>query len=100
MEELLSFEQALTAAKEGAKIARTGWNGAAQFVFVVRPPHNAAPNQPKYDVNLDDRYESVAVRLAPFLMLRNAQGGLCPWVPSTGDLFAADWVEVQTAWPQ
>lgn len=91
--ESLDFSQALAAAKDGAQIARQGWNGADQYVFVVKPPHNAAPNEPKYEVNLDDTYTPVD-GLTPFLMLRNSQGKYCPWVPSTGDLFAEDWIEV------
>lgn len=91
--ESIDFSQALQAVKDGAQIARAGWNGAGQYVFLVKPPQSAAPNEPKYEVNLDDRYESID-GLTPFLMLRNAQGNFCPWVPSTGDLLAEDWIEV------
>lgn len=87
---MLTFSQALDEAKQGAQIHRAGWNGGHQVVFVVKPPQSAAPNEPKYEVNLDDKYVSID-GLSPFLMLRNTQGICCPWVPSTGDLFADDW---------
>lgn len=28
---------------------------------------------------------------APYLVLKNAQGGFLPWAPSQGDVFATDW---------
>lgn len=90
--EHMSFSEALERVKDGADIARAGWNGAGQYVFMVRPPQSAAPDEPKYEVSLSDRY-TVPQGLQPFLMLHNAQGGYCPWVPSTGDLFAEDWIE-------
>lgn len=31
---------------------------------------------------------------APYLVLRNSQGGYLPWVPSQGDIFARDWAMI------
>ena len=30
--------------------------------------------------------------LYPYFALKNAQNGFIPWVPSTGDLLADDWI--------
>ena len=87
----MDFQFALTEIKAGAKVHRAGWNGAEQYVFLVKPPQSAAPNEPKYDVSLDDSYELPNETLQPFLMVRNAQGCLVPWVPSQGDVLADDW---------
>jgi len=87
----MNFGDALEAVKSGAKIYREGWNGAGQYVFVVKPPQSASPNEAKYEVSLDDTYTPVE-GLSPFLMLKNTQEKYCPWVPSTGDLFATDWL--------
>ncbi|MGY6030672.1 DUF2829 domain-containing protein [Phytobacter sp. AG2a] len=87
----MNFGDALEAVKSGAKIYREGWNGKGQHVFLVKPPQSAEPNEPKYEMNLDDTY-APASNLTPFLMLRNSQAAYCVWVPSTGDLFANDWL--------
>ena len=67
-----TFSQALVAIKIGKKVARTGWNGADQYVTMQRP----------------DEHSKMTL---PYAYLYNAQGQCVPWVPSQGDLFAADW---------
>lgn len=87
----MNFSDALEAVKSGAKIYRKGWNGKGQNVFVVRPPQSATPNEPKYEITLDDNYELADGKLKPFLVLRNSLNEITSWVPSQGDLFADDW---------
>lgn len=72
----MSFSSALARARHaGASIARTGWNGPGQHVVC-------------------QCLDAGSKMTAPYLYLKNAQGGLVPWVPSQGDLFADDWIEV------
>lgn len=90
----LSFSAALEALKSGKKVARSGWNGKDQYVVAqaqtttteaskIWNPHNKAHAE-KIGGQID---------VAPYCTLKTAQDNLAMgWVPSTGDLFANDWV--------
>lgn len=90
----LSFSQALSALKEGHRVARIGWNGKDQYVVAqaqttstdaskIWNPHNKAHAE-KLGGSID---------VAPYCTLKTAQDTLAMgWTPSTGDLFASDWV--------
>lgn len=70
----MKFGQALEELKAGHKIAREGWNGKNQYVYMM---------------NFSQPYEF----LQPCFVLHNAQGLEQPgWVPSMGDMLAADWI--------
>ena len=71
----MNFSEALQAAKEGARIARTGWNGKGQWVAAQFPDEHSKMTE-------------------PYLYLKNAQDGIVPWIASQGDLFAEDWTQV------
>jgi len=73
MQTQFDFSDALLALKRGARLARAGWNGKGQWVQAQYP----------------DEHSKMQL---PYLYLHNAHGQLVPWVPSTGDLFAVDWV--------
>lgn len=66
------FCEALNAALDGRRITRAGWNAGGQFVRSQHP-------------------DKGSMMTAPYLVLKNAQNGLVPWVPSQGDIFANDW---------
>lgn len=88
----MKFGEALEAVKSGAKIARSGWNGANQFV-IKAGGYSVDEARPGSD------YERAGITgtftIAPHLDLKNAQGVMQPgWVPSQGDLFADDWYVV------
>lgn len=69
----MDFSKALQALKQGKRIAREGWNGRNQYVYLLA---------------LMGMYE-------PCVVLHNAQGKDQPgWVCSQGDLLADDWVIV------
>ena len=90
----LSFSSALEALKAGRKVARSGWNGKDQYVVAqaqtttteaskIWNPHNKA-----HAVQLGGYID-----IAPYCTLKTAQDNLAMgWVPSTGDLFAEDWL--------
>lgn len=90
----LSFSAALEALKSGKQVARAGWNGKDQYVVAqaqattieaskIWNPHNKAHAE-KIGGQID---------VAPYCTLKTAQDTLAMgWVPSTGDLFANDWV--------
>ena len=90
----LNFGDALMALKQGKKVARSGWNGKDQYVVAqaqttttdaakIWNPHNKAHAE-KLGGQID---------VAPYCTLKTAQDTLAMgWTPSTGDLFANDWV--------
>lgn len=71
----MKFGQALEELEAGNHIAREGWNGKNQYVYM----------QHFQDVQ--------GVDLEPCFVLHNAQGLNQPgWIPSIGDMRAADWI--------
>lgn len=71
----MDFSQALLQLKKEHSVARTGWNGAGQFVYMENFERYTGPDP-----------------LQPCFVIRNAQGKFQPgWVPSMGDLLALDW---------
>lgn len=85
-ETTFNFGEAIEHMKRGRKVARKGWNGKGQYVRMVEPYTDRAfriiENEP------------IDGTLCPYFALKNAQNGFVPWVPSTGDLLAEDWVFV------
>lgn len=71
----LTFSAALVLIKAGKRVARSGWNGADQYVKMQIP-------------------NKLSKMRMPYCYLKNTQGMLVPWVPSQGDLFAEDWQQV------
>ena len=70
----MKFGQALEELKAGQHVAREGWNGKNQYVYMQ---HFNFPHE----------------NLQPCFVLHNAQGLDQPgWVPSMGDMLAEDWV--------
>lgn len=70
----MTFSQALEKLKDKQCVARAGWNGAGQYVYLVEGlRHNE-------------------IEFEPVFVIRNAQGKHQPgWLPSMGDLMAGDW---------
>jgi len=79
----MDFSEALLVIKKHGKVARAGWNGKGQFVCVLHAG-NALYTKGGECAPMQD-----------CIGLKNSQGNMQPgWVPSIGDLFAEDWVEV------
>ena len=93
----MNFSKALEGLKNGNKVARSGWNGKNQYVVAqsqatttdaskIWNPHNKA------------HAEKIGgkINVAPYCTLKTAQDTLAMgWTPSTGDLFAEDWIVVE-----
>ena len=94
----MNFGQALELLKEETKMARDGWNGKRQFVVMMPalklPPFNSQVQGAKVnDRTAKHIGKDTPLDSQPYFALFNAQGKWQPgWVPSTGDLFAEDWV--------
>lgn len=65
----MTFSEALWEIKAGRRMYRIRWNGKGQFVFLER----AQAERPGY------------------LVLKNVDDEIIPWVPSQIDLLAEDW---------
>lgn len=107
--QFLNFGNALDLVKKGLLLARSGWNGKSQFIF-MRPADELTPkfiyetvkSLPKSLKNFvhnkfkgETHYvggDEIKVKFTPYLCLFNAQGDVVNgWVPSQGDLMAEDW---------
>ena len=96
----MTFGHAVEAARQGMKIARSGWSGKNQWVVMMPalylPPFNT--QEPCAKVN--DRTakhigKDTPLDSQPYFALFNAQGKWQPgWVPSTSDCLAEDWTLV------
>lgn len=82
----LNLGQAIEALKKGKKVARSGWNGAGMFVYLV--PANSYPAQT--DV-AKSHFASGMVPYREYLVLKTAQEDVATWAPSCSDALADDW---------
>jgi len=94
---MLTFSQALVAAKKGQRIARSGWNGKGMFVFQRPGDELAADFIPKVKSLPDDVKTFLAsqnrpVQFTPYLCMYAADGSIVNgWLASQTDLLAEDW---------
>lgn len=89
-----NFSWALQWLKDGHKVARLGWNGRGQWVTM----QNGSEVNGKLmrNENASSFYGDKTVKIRPHLDIKTADDSyVCGWVPSTGDLFAEDWVIVK-----
>ena len=83
----MNFGLALEAAKKGYRIARHGWNGEDQYVFLA--------DDVEFHTDADiSEFEGATgiVYVADVLVLRTVQGNMQPgWLASQADMLAEDW---------
>ena len=83
----LTFGMALEALKLGERVARAGWNGAGQFVYLVpAASYPAQTGAAKAHFGAD-----ALVPYRAYLALKTAQGDVSTWAPSCSDVLAEDW---------
>jgi hypothetical protein len=85
--ELLNFGNALALLKEGARVARLGWNGKGMWLRLVNP-------------YLDTHFQVTETPIAegtllPWIGMKTADNGFVPWLASQTDVLAEDWVIVE-----
>lgn len=86
----MTFGDALSALKGGAKVAREGWNGKGMFLFLVPGSVfkvNRAPLLGIYP-------EGTEVTYCPHIDMKTADGSVVPWLASQTDVLSEDWVLV------
>jgi hypothetical protein len=87
---VMDFGAALSWLKAGRRVARSGWNGAGQFVVLQAGyPGGIAINQ--NTATATGLPLGSVQRFRPYLMLWTAQQDFVPWAPSVSDVLAEDW---------
>ena len=82
----MDFGEALTALKEGKRVAREGWNGKDKFVYLV-----PAASYPAQTGAAKAHFGEVLVPYNAYFAIKNVNGTVSTWVPSVNDCLAEDW---------
>lgn len=80
----LSFGGAIAWMKDGAKVARTGWNGKGMHLALAVESNSKLAVQHPGDVAL-------CVKTLPHIVMLTAQGRYIPWLASQADMLTSDW---------
>ncbi|MBB5448423.1 MULTISPECIES: DUF2829 domain-containing protein [unclassified Paraburkholderia] len=83
----LSFGLAIEAMKKGERVARAGWNGAGQFVYLV-PPASYPAQTGAAKAFFGD---GAMVPYNAYFALKTVSDTVSTWVPSVTDCLADDW---------
>ena len=87
----MNFGQALEQLKQGAKVAREGWNGKGMFLSLVKG------RDTDYHVNSEvfgtgnDGNSQDQLPLLAAIYMKTADNKLVPWLASQTDVLAEDW---------
>jgi len=88
----LDFGGAIAALKNGAKVARAGWNGKGMFLYYV--PENKYPAGQNPLGTMVGVFENDLVPYGAYIAMKTAQNNVVPWLASQTDVLAEDWVIV------
>ena len=79
-----SLGWAIDRLKQGAKVARNGWNGKEIFIELQIPDTNSKMSHPYIYIDTTGLISNNP----------NAKRNLVPWLASQTDLLAEDWEEI------
>ncbi len=85
MEEKFGIGKAIKEMRNGANVAREGWNGKGMFLYYV--PENEYPAQ----TDVAKEFFGESVPYGAYVAMKTAQGNVVPWLASQTDLLAEDW---------
>ena len=86
----MNFGIAVELAKDGAKIARRGWNGKGMFVVYQK----AYPNGIPCNIQTAQAWgmkEGDLFKCEPYLQIQMVNGSHSMWTPSINDVLSTDW---------
>lgn len=86
----MDFGKALTALKDGKRVAREGWNGKGMFLFLVAGSNFVVNREPLLSI----MGEGTMVTYRPHIDMKDAEGKVVPWLASQTDMLAEDWLIV------
>jgi Protein of unknown function (DUF2829) len=75
----------------GARVARSGWNGKGMYIFLVPGSRFQVTRAPLLGIYPEGTW----VTYRPHVDMRTADGMIVPWVCSQTDLLATDWEVVK-----
>jgi hypothetical protein len=88
----MTFGDALTFMKQGAKVARAGWNGKGMFIY--RVPANKYPTSNNPDSPVEGMFKDNLVPYGAYYAMKTADNNVVPWLCSQTDMEAEDWCVV------
>lgn len=83
----MNFSEALDMLRDGYQVARTGWNGAGMFVYLVQGSVFKVSRPPLLGIYP----EGAEITYRPHIDMKTADGSCVPWVASQTDILADDW---------
>lgn len=86
----MPFGLALEALKKGKRVARAGWNGKDQFVYLV-PPASYPVQTGAAKAHFG---EGSVVPYNAYLAIKTVNDTVSTWAPSVSDCLADDWMMV------
>ena len=87
------FGTAVEALKQGARVAREGWNGKGMFLYYV--PENKYPASRNEHGTMIGVFENDMVPYREYIALKTVDNQVVPWAPSISDALAEDWQIVE-----
>lgn len=104
----MNFGQALEALKQGACVARAGWNGKGMWIaltpgsefpaVMAKPGHAAFSRARELEEQHEEGEPEAPVVLLPHIDMRAADGSMViGWLASQTDMLAEDWMIVASA---
>ena len=87
------FGTAVEALKQGARVAREGWNGKGMFLYYV--PENKYPASRNEHGTMVGVFEDDMVPYGAYIAMKTAQNNVVPWLASQTDVLAEDWQIVE-----
>lgn len=91
----MNFGHAIEAMRQGAKVARAGWNGKGMWIAITQPFSIRVPAQNFYSIHGKEHALSQDgwAEVVPSFMMKTATGEiLIGWLASQTDMLAQDWV--------
>ncbi|MDD5293667.1 MAG: DUF2829 domain-containing protein [Candidatus Izemoplasmatales bacterium] len=86
----MTFGEALEQAKQGKRIARSGWNGKGMFVVYQKGYPDGVPCNKQtaeaWGLEVGDLF-----KVEPYLQIKMVSGSHSMWVPSINDVLSDDW---------
>ena len=87
------FGTAVEALKQGARVAREGWNGKGMFLYYV--PENKYPASRNEHGTMIGMFKDDMVPYREYIALKTVDNQVVPWAPSISDALAEDWQIVE-----
>ena len=89
----MAFGSAITAMKDGHRVARSGWNGKGMFLYYV--PENKYPASRNEHGTMIGVFKDDMVPYREYIALKTVDNQVVPWAPSISDALAEDWQIVE-----